>query len=64
MFPHDFNERVEGQFGLQIHATNFAAATEGLFGQTFEEANTGKISNRLLELYFLPRFHRPLIGGW
>jgi hypothetical protein len=64
MFPHDFNERVEEQFGLQVHATNFAAATEGLFGQTFEEANTGKISNRLLELYFLPRFHRPLIGGW
>jgi glycosyltransferase involved in cell wall biosynthesis len=64
IFPHDFNERVEGQFGLQIHATKVAAAIEGLFAQTFEEANTEKISSRLLDLYFLPRFHRPLIGGW
>jgi len=64
MFPHDFNERVEEQFGLQAHAAKVATAIEGLFGQTFEEANTEKISNRLLDLYFLPRFHRPLIGGW
>jgi hypothetical protein len=64
IFPHDFNERVEEQFGLQVHATKVAAAIEGLFAQTFEEANTEKISNRLLDLYFLPRFHRPLIGGW
>ena len=64
IFPHDFNERVEEQFGLQAHATKVAAAIEGLFDQTFEEANTEKISNRLLDLYFLPRFHRPLIGGW
>jgi hypothetical protein len=64
IFPHDFNNRVEEQFGLQAHATKFAAAIEGLFGQTFEEVNTEKISNKLLDLYFLPRFHRPLIGGW
>ena len=64
IFPHDFTERVEEQFGLQPHATKFAAAVEGLFGQTFEEASAEKISNRLLDLYFLPRFHRPLIGGW
>ena len=64
IFPHDFNERVEEQFGLQVHATKVAAAIEGLFGQTIEEANTENISNRLLDLYFLPRFHRPLIGGW
>ena len=64
IFPHDFTERVEEQFGLQPHATKFAAAVEGLFGQTFEEASAEKISDRLLDLYFLPRFHRPLIGGW
>jgi hypothetical protein len=64
MFPHDFNERVEEQFGLQAHAAKVATAIEGLFDQTFEEANSEKISDRLLDLYFLPRFHRPLIGGW
>ena len=64
IFPHDFNERVEEQFGLQVHAANFLAAIEGLFGQTFEETDTENISNKLLDLYFLPRFHRPLIGGW
>jgi hypothetical protein len=64
IFPHDFNERVEEQFGLQPHAAKLAAAIEGLFSQTFEEASAEKISNRLLDLYFLPRFHRPLIGGW
>ena len=64
VFPHDFNERVEEQFGLQVHASKFAAAIKGLFGQTFAEANTRKISTKLLDLYFLPRFHRPLIGGW
>jgi glycosyltransferase involved in cell wall biosynthesis len=64
IFPHDFNERVEEQFGLQVHATKVTAAIEGLFSQKFEEASAEKISNRLLDLYFLPRFHRPLIGGW
>ena len=64
IFPHDFTERVEEQFGLQAQATKFAAAVEGLFSQTFQKASTEKISNRLLDLYFLPRFHRPLIGGW
>jgi hypothetical protein len=64
IFPNDFNERVEEQFGLQPHAAKLAAAIEGLFSQTFEEASAEKISNRLLDLYFLPRFHRPLIGGW
>ena len=64
IFPHDFNERVEEQFGLQAHAAKVATAIEGLFGQTFEEAGTENTSNKLLDLYFLPRFHRPLIGGW
>ncbi|MGD8878002.1 MAG: glycosyltransferase, partial [Syntrophobacterales bacterium] len=64
IFPHDFNERVEEQFGLQAHATKFTSAIEKLFGQTCEEPDTEKISNKLLELYFLPKFHRPLIGGW
>jgi hypothetical protein len=64
IFPPDFTERVEEQFGLQAQATKFAAAVEGLFGQTLEEASTDKISSRLLDLYFFPRFHRPLIGGW
>lgn len=64
IFPHNFNERVEEQFGLQAHATKFSAVIEGLFGQTLEEADTAQISNKLLDLYFLPRFHRPLIGGW
>jgi hypothetical protein len=64
IFPNDFTERVEEQFGLQPHATKLAAAIEGLFGQKCEEAGAERISNRLLDLYFLPRFHRPLIGGW
>ena len=64
IYPPDFNERVEEQFGLQAHATKLTAAIEALFGQTFEKADRKKISNNLLDLYFFPRFHRPLIGGW
>jgi hypothetical protein len=64
IYPPDFNERVEEKFGLQAHATKLTAAIEALFDQTSEKANRKKISNNLLDLYFLPRFHRPLIGGW
>jgi hypothetical protein len=29
-----------------------------------QEEKIGNVSDRLLDLYFRPRFHRPLIGGW
>ncbi len=63
-FPQDFSERVEERYGLQAHANRLAAAFEGLFTQKAGEMTPANISNRLLDHYFIPRFHRPLIGDW
>jgi glycosyltransferase involved in cell wall biosynthesis len=64
VFPADFTHRVEERFGLQSHASRLTVAFEGLFTQGWKEATTRNVSDRLLDLYFLPRFHRPLIGDW
>jgi hypothetical protein len=63
-FPADFTERVEEIFGLGPHASRLAAAFEGLFAQACGGAGAEKVSHRLLGLFFLPRYHRPLIGDW
>ncbi|MEJ2427652.1 MAG: hypothetical protein P8075_01805 [Deltaproteobacteria bacterium] len=63
-FPPDFCERVEKRFGLEAHATRLAATFEGIFDREDHEEKVAHVSARLLDLYFLPRFHRPLIGGW
>ncbi len=64
VFPADFTHRVEERFGLQSHASRLTVAFEGLFTQGWEEATTRNVSDRLLDIYFLPKFHRPLIGDW
>ena len=63
-FPADFTKRVEEIFGLESHASRLAVAFEGLFTQDCDETTTENISSRLLDLFFRPRYHRPLIGGW
>jgi len=63
-FPPNFPERVEEHFGLESHAAKLTAAFEQLFDQENQDEKTEKVSDRLLDLYFRPRFHRPLIGGW
>ncbi|MCG6917579.1 MAG: hypothetical protein LJE89_08525 [Deltaproteobacteria bacterium] len=63
-FPPNFPERVEEHFGLESHAARLTATFEHLFGQENQEEKIGNVSDRLLDLYFRPRFHRPLIGGW
>ena len=63
-FPPDFCERVEERFGLESHASKLAATFEGIFARQNQEEIVANVSDRLLELYFHPRFHRPLLGGW
>jgi hypothetical protein len=63
-FPPDFPERVEEHFGLESHAARLTATFEHLFDQENQEEKIGNVSDRLLDLYFHPRFHRPLVGGW
>jgi hypothetical protein len=63
-FPPDFCERVEEHFGLEAHATKLAATFEGIFARENQEEKVTNVSDRLLDLFFHPRFHRPLIGGW
>ena len=63
-FPKDFSQRVQKQFGLEAHANRLTAAFEGLFRQKTPELTGKDISSRLLEHYFIPRFHRPLTGDW
>lgn len=64
VFPPDFAKRVEEQFGLQSHGSGLIATFECLFTKESQEESAGNVSDRLLDLYFRPRFHRPLIGGW
>ena len=63
-FPPDFCERVEERFGLEAHAAKLTATFEGVFDRESREQKVTNVSHRLLDLYFHPRFHRPLIGGW
>ena len=63
-FPPDFAERVEDHFGLESHGVRLTATFERLFSKEKEELKIGEVSDRLLDLYFRPKFHRPLIGGW
>ena len=63
-FPANFTERVEEIFGLEPHASRLAAAFEGLYTQDCNESTTENVSSRLLDLFFRPRYHRPLIGDW
>jgi hypothetical protein len=63
-FPANFAERVEEIFGLEPHASRLAAAFEGLYTQDCSEGTTENVSSRLLDLFFRPRYHRPLIGDW
>ena len=63
-FPPNFPGRVEEHFGLESHAARLTATFEHLFEQENQEEKIGNVSDRLLNLYFRPRFHRPLIGGW
>ena len=63
-FPKGFSERVQKQFGLQAHANRLTAAFEGLFSQKTQDLTVTDISSRLLDHYFIPRFHRPLTGDW
>jgi len=63
-FPPDFSQRVEEHFGLESHAAKLTATFEGIFDRENQEKKIANVSDRLLDLYFCPRFHRPLIGGW
>jgi hypothetical protein len=63
-FPPNFSERVEEHLGLEAHAARLEAAFKHLFAQENQEEKIGNASDRLLDLYFRPRFHRPLLGGW
>jgi hypothetical protein len=63
-FPADFSIRLEEQFGMHAHASRLAAAFEGLFVHDWEESAPREVSRQLLDLYFQPRFHRPLLGEW
>jgi hypothetical protein len=63
-FPPDFSQRVEEHFGLESHAAKLTATFEGIFDRENQEKKIANVSDRLLDLYFRPRFHRPLIGGW
>jgi hypothetical protein len=63
-FPPDFSQRVEEHFGLESHAAKLTATFEGIFDWENQEKKIANVSDRLLDLYFRPRFHRPLIGGW
>ena len=63
-FPPDFPERVEERFGLESHAENLTRTFHRIFARENQEVNITNVSDRLLDLYFHPRFHRPLIGGW
>ena len=63
-FPPDFSARVEEHFGLESHAAKLTATFEGIFDRQNQEEKITNVSDRLLDLYFHPRFHRPLIGGW
>jgi hypothetical protein len=63
-FPADFTERVEEAFGLEPHASRLAAAFESLFSENYNGNATDNVSNRLLDLFFRPIYHRPLIGEW
>jgi len=63
-FPPDFAERVEERFGLESHAARLTATFQGIFDRENQEDQVTNVSEQLLDLYFRPRFHRPLIGGW
>jgi hypothetical protein len=63
-FPPNFPERVEEHFGLESHGARLTATFEHLFDQEKQEEEMKKVSQRLLDLYFHPSFHRPLLGGW
>ena len=63
-FPSDFGQRVEERFGPEAHAARLTATFERIFARRHREEKVTNASNRLLDLYFRPRFHRPLIGGW
>jgi glycosyltransferase involved in cell wall biosynthesis len=63
-FSADFTERVEEVFGLEQHASRLANAFESLFVQAPMETPTENVSRRLLDLFFHPKYHRPLIGDW
>jgi hypothetical protein len=62
--PAGFSTRLEEQFGLHAHASRLVAAFEALFANDWEEQAPMAISKQLLDLYFQPRFHRPLLGEW
>ena len=57
-------ERLEEVFGLEPHASRLANAFENLFSQDPMETTTENVSSRLLDLFFHPKYHRPLIGDW
>ena len=63
-FPPDFPERVKEHFGLETHAAKLTATFERIFARENQEEKITNVSDRLLDLYFRPRFHRPLTGGW
>jgi hypothetical protein len=63
-FPADFSIRLDHHFGLQAHGSRLAATFEALFAQGIEGGVTGNLSSSLLDLYFMPKFHRPLMGKW
>jgi hypothetical protein len=64
VFPADFPTRIEERFGLEPHAQRLAAAFESLFSMNRAGEIPDNISSRLVELFFDPRYHRPLTGDW
>ena len=63
-FPADFSRRLEELFGLESHAARLTATFQGVFERENREEKVTNVSEQLLDLYFRPRFHRPLMGGW
>ncbi len=64
VFPPDFSPRMEERFGLQPHAQRLAAAFEGLFTLNCRQETPADLGDRLLNVYFSPEYHRPLMGEW
>ena len=63
-FPEDFAVRLEQHYGLQAHGSRLARTFDALFAQGVEGVTRRNLSNSLLDLYFMPEFHRPLTGNW
>ncbi|MBW1981009.1 MAG: hypothetical protein JRJ12_07290 [Deltaproteobacteria bacterium] len=64
IFPADFAGRLQEQYGLEAHAQRLSRTFETLFHRQGVRQVPDDVSDRLVELYFSPQYHRPLMGDW